>query len=138
MTTAIFAIIPSHMHRLSIHSTPSMLCLELYYCAIKTIGGFHVTSYQANFASHCTRNCHVGFLLACDGIGKNTKCSITFYLVPTTLPNYNQMTILSAHTHTHSDEIFSMSKSKVQAFLLFFFIHVPHCAKGNPSDVAKS
>ena len=30
---------------------------------IYTIEGFHVTSYQANFASHHTRNRHVGFLL---------------------------------------------------------------------------
>ena len=41
--------------------------------AILAIGGFHVTSYWANFASHRTRDRHVGFLFACDGIGKGNK-----------------------------------------------------------------
>ena len=35
--------------------------------------GFHVTSYQANFASHHTRDRHVGFPFACEGIGKSNK-----------------------------------------------------------------
>ena len=37
------------------------------------IQGFQVTSYQANFASHHTRNQHVGFLFARPGIGKHNK-----------------------------------------------------------------
>ena len=37
------------------------------------LGGFHVTSYQANFASHRTCDCLVGFLFACDSIGKSNK-----------------------------------------------------------------
>ena len=52
----------------------------------------HVTSYEANFASHHTRDSHVGFLLAWYGIGSTTKCSATFYQVHTTIPNYNIMT----------------------------------------------
>ena len=40
------------------------------------IGDFHVTLYQANFASRHTRKCHVGFLFTCDGIGKS-KTKIT-------------------------------------------------------------
>ena len=32
-----------------------------------------VTSYQANLASHHTSNRHIGFLLACHGIGKYNK-----------------------------------------------------------------
>ena len=35
--------------------------------------GFYVTSYQANFASHHTRDRHVGFLFAWDGIAKHNK-----------------------------------------------------------------
>ena len=35
--------------------------------------GFHVTSYQANFASHHTRDRHVGFLFTFEGIGKSNK-----------------------------------------------------------------
>ena len=38
-----------------------------------SIGGFHVTSYQANFASHRTHDHHVGFLFTCKGIGKSNK-----------------------------------------------------------------
>ena len=34
------------------------------------IEGFHVTSYQANSASHLTRDRHVGFLSPQSGIGK--------------------------------------------------------------------
>ena len=36
-----------------------------------------------------TRDPHVGFLSAKDGMGKTTKCSITFNLLHTTLLNYN-------------------------------------------------
>ena len=42
------------------------------------IEGFHVTSYQANIASHHTRDRHVGFLLALNGIGKHNKMSRYF------------------------------------------------------------
>ena len=37
------------------------------------IEGFHVTLYQANFASHHTRNRHVGFLLAWHGQEKKQQ-----------------------------------------------------------------
>ena len=33
------------------------------YASYYAIEGFHVTSYQANFASHPSRDRHVGFLL---------------------------------------------------------------------------
>ena len=45
-----------------------------------TIEGFHVMSYQANFASHQTRDRHVGFLLAWQGLGKHNKISRYFLL----------------------------------------------------------
>ena len=41
------------------------------------IEGFFVTSYQANFASHPTRDRHVSFLFAYPGIN-TTKCSCYF------------------------------------------------------------
>ena len=45
----------------------------------KSIEGFHVMSYQANFASHHTRDCHVGFLCTRRYLLVNmTKCPITF------------------------------------------------------------
>ena len=34
---------------------------------------FHLMLYQANFASHHTRDSHVDFLFASDGIGKRNK-----------------------------------------------------------------
>ena len=43
-----------------------------------TIEGFHVTSYQANFASHHTRGGHVGFFFTQSGIGKYNKMSPYF------------------------------------------------------------
>ena len=53
------------------------------------IDGFHVTSYQANFASHYTRHSHVGFLLALNNIGHTQKkCPVIFYLVHITIPDY--------------------------------------------------
>ena len=63
-----------------------------------TIEGFHVTSYQANFASHRTFDRHVGFLRPWRGIGKHKKMSETFYLAHTTIPNYNGVTRILAHT----------------------------------------
>ena len=39
---------------------------------------FHVTSYQANFASHHTRDRHVGFLTPQAGMGKYNKMSQNF------------------------------------------------------------
>ena len=37
------------------------------------IGGFHVTSYQENFASHHARDRHFGFLFTCECIGESKK-----------------------------------------------------------------
>ena len=98
------------------------------------IEGFHVmsTSYQANFASHPTRNRHVGFLLAWHGIGKYnkmSKCSVTFYLVHTTLPNYNSMTRILTHTLCGNFELFCEVNQNFMHFLLFFSI--PHHTKRN-------
>ena len=38
-----------------------------------TIEGLHVTLQQANFASHHTRERHIGFLCTRNGIGKDNK-----------------------------------------------------------------
>ena len=66
---------------------------------LSTIEGFHVTSYQANFASHLTRDRHVSFLSPHSGIGKKNQMSQNpFYLVYITVPNYNWVTRILAHT----------------------------------------
>ena len=49
----------------------------------RTITGvFHVTSYQANFASHRNRDRHVGFQFTCEGIGKSNKIYHYFLFSP--------------------------------------------------------
>ena len=45
-----------------------------------TIEGFHVMSYQANFASHHIRDRHVDFLSTQSGIGKNKKMFHFFFI----------------------------------------------------------
>ena len=54
------------------------------------IEGFHVTSYQANFTSHYTRNCHahVGFLSHSLALENTTKSPRTFNLVHIIIPNW--------------------------------------------------
>ena len=47
---------------------------------ILPVEGFHVTSYQANFATHDTRDHHVGFLTARDSIRKHNKIFHYFLL----------------------------------------------------------
>ena len=68
------------------------------------IGGFHVTSYQANLASHHNRHRHFGFLFTCKGIGKSNKMFHNFlfssYHIAKLQPSDKNIS-----THTHSDEI---------------------------------
>ena len=67
----------------------AVLRLTFARCQSFTIERFHVTSNQANFASHHTCDHHVGFLFARKVLENTTKCSVMFYLVHTTLPNCN-------------------------------------------------
>ena len=82
---------------------PSISCLKFHYWDLPSFPqnimnrGFHVTSYQANFASHDTCDCHVDFLSAQDGIGKKQQNIHNFFLVHTILPNYNRVTRISTH-----------------------------------------
>ena len=57
-----------------------------------------MTSYQANFASHPTRNRHVGFLLHGQVYENTTKCLVSFYLVHIKIPNYDQVTRILKYT----------------------------------------
>ena len=101
------------------------------------IEGSHVMSYQANFASHHTPNCHVGFLSHGAVLENTIKCPKTFYLVHTTIPNYNWVTRISAHTF-NSVEILILSKLiKSSSILLLFFSILCH-AERKPSNVTKS
>ena len=63
------------------------------------IEGFHVTSYQANFASPRPRDRHVGFLSPQSGIGKHNKMpqNFSFSLYPNTKLQLSDKNI-SLHT----------------------------------------
>ena len=89
---------------------------------------------QANFTSHHTRDHHIGFLFTRSGIGKYNKCPRTFYLVLTTIPNYNWVTRISAHTFCWNFN--SFHEVKFKCVLLIFSI--PHHTKRKPSGVAES
>ena len=60
-------------------------------------GGFHVSSYQAKFASH-TRDHHIVFPVHSMVLKNATKCFVACYLVHTMLPNYCWVTRISAQT----------------------------------------
>ena len=67
-----------------------------------------------------------------------TQQNIPFYLVHTTLPNYNWVTRISISIHTQLKfQILPWSKLKVQAFFLFVFLHTTLYNKER-RDVAKS
>ena len=95
-------------------STRPVTALCVCVCSI---GGFHVTSYQLKqilqggfyVTSYQLKQIlqvivlGTAMLVSCSHVkvqGKATKCTITFYLVHTTLPNYNRVTRISTHTHT--------------------------------------
>ena len=48
-------------------------------CQKQTTEGFHVTLYQAKFASHHTRDRHVGVLIPQSGLENTRKCPRTFH-----------------------------------------------------------
>ena len=74
---------------------------------------FHVTSYEANCASHHTRDVHVGFLYLQSGIGKPNKMSKNFSFI-----SYHntklQLSDKNISTHTRVNfKILLRSKSKI-------------------------
>ena len=65
------------------------------------VEGFHVMSYQANFASHHIRNYHVGFLNSFfpqSGIGKHNKKSQNFSFSSYHNTKLNCVTRILAHS----------------------------------------
>ena len=95
-------------------------------------GGFHVTSYQANFASHHTRNRHIGFLFTCKGIEKSNK-TYHYYLLSSYHITKLQPSDKNINTHLHEISNPCMNKSKV----LLLFFSIPRCANGN-QDILKN
>ena len=101
--------------------------------------GFFSTSYQANFASHHTRNRQVGFLLAWHGIGKCSKM-FRYFLFNTTIPNYrpNSVTRILAHTLSGNFESFCEVNQKFKRLLLLLLlISIPRHTKRKPGGGPK-
>ena len=94
--------------------------MPLIYSVEQLIEGFHVTSYQTNFASHHTRDRHVGFLSAWHGIGNTTKWPVTFHLVHTTTPNYQSEKNISTHTVGGNFKSFCEVNQKFHRFFVVF------------------
>ena len=77
---------------------------QTFHDIFSSIEGFHVTSFEAKFASHHTRDLHVGFLFARLCIGKHNKMSRTFLF-----SSYQITTEWQEYQHTHSVEIWNPS-----------------------------
>ena len=76
-----------------------------------------MTSYQANFASHHTRDRHVGFLLALHGIGKHNKMSRYFLL---SSYHISKLYRYGKNIRTHTGNFISFCEVN-QKFMRFFF-----------------
>ena len=85
-----------------------------------------MTSYEANFESNHTRDGSSSHTAALEN---TTKCPITFYLLHTTIPNYNLVTRLLEHTFSGNFDSFYEVNSKFKHFL--FFYTKPYKKKGN-------
>ena len=98
---------------------PDMTFDTMDFSKVKvTVEGFHVTSYQANFASHHTGNHHVGFLFPQHGIGKYNKlsCYLLFY---SSIPPYQIKTEHDKNINTHLGEILSPSMNEIESLSVF-------------------
>ena len=84
--------------------------------------GFHVMSYQANFARHHTQDHHVGFLFTQSSIRKYNKmsCYFLFSSYHNTKLQLSDKNIISTHIRLKF-VFFLWSKSKVQAFFVFHY-----------------
>ena len=91
------------------NASRSFMVIALCYCCCEMIArrplapkwnrGFHVSSYQANFESQQTRDRHIGFLFAWDGIGNHNEMfqyisSSPYYITKLQLIDRN----ISTHT----------------------------------------
>ena len=103
--------------------------------AVKVQWGFHMTSYRANFASHHTCDCDVGFLLAWDGIWKCNKMFHNFLLSSCHIIKL-QPSDRNISTHILLKfQILSYSKSEVQSLFVVFLLTALY--KRKPRDVAE-
>ena len=104
---------------------------------VYSIEGFHVTSLQAIFASHHTRDRHVGFIFTWSGIGKYNKTSWNFLFDSYHGPNYKWVTRISAYTLGWNFNSFRKVYQKFKRFFVFFFSILRHTER-KPSGMAKS
>ena len=91
---------------------------------------------RANFASHHTRDCYVGFLFAWDGIWKSNKMFHNFLFSSCHIIKLQPR---DRNISTHillKFQILSYSKSEVQSLFVVFLLTALY--KRKPRDVAKS
>ena len=89
------------------------------HMSILYIKGFYVTSYQANFASHHTRDCHDGFLFTRSGIGKCNKMSRYFLF---NSYHNTKLQLSDEKISTHSFEILILSMKWIKSFKRFLVV----------------
>ena len=85
----------------------------------RPVEGFHVMSYEANFASHHTCDRHAGFLFAWSGIGKYNKMSL-YFLFSSYHNTKLQLRNISPHTLGWNFKSWYEVNQKKECFLLFF------------------
>ena len=90
---------------------------SLIFC---TIEGFHVTSYQAHFASHLTGGRHVGFHSLHSGVGKYNQMPQNFLF---SLYHKTKLQLSDKNISTHTQVKFKIllwSESKIIAYFVVF------------------
>ena len=107
-----------------------LMCLSLTFTI--WIEGFHVMSYRANFASHHTRDSHVGFLCTRSGIGKYNKMSRYFLF-----SSYHNTKLQLSDKNTLGGNFNSFCEIN-QKFKHFFIFSIPRYTKRKPSSGAMS
>ena len=92
--------------------------------------GFHVMSYQANIASHHTRDRHVGFLSAYYSIWEKQQ-NVPLLLIKF-MPHCQITTDWQKYQQTHSFETSNHSMKWIESSSVFFlFFCIPCCTKEN-------
>ena len=122
----------------TIHQGPSQENLNDQPLGFKTedfpIEGFAVTSYPANFASHHTRDRHVGFLFPQSGIVKHNKMSQNF-----SFSSYQntKLQVSDKNISTHTWVKFKSCYEVNQIACFVVFLHTL-LYKRKPNGIAKS
>ena len=100
--------------------------------------GFHVTSYQANFAKSSYSRPPCWFPLNTEQYWKiQQNTTVTFYLDHTTIPNYDWVTRMLAHKLGENCNSSHEVNQKCMRFCCCFSLSIPSNTKRKPSGRAK-